>query len=95
MKDLVNTIAFGFFFLAIGTLVLIFRDAFGYLTADDQITFRHWIGRKLNLRIQAINKVWSTHSRAFPKSRKRLLFVLFLIAFVVVGVGYQLWRILA
>ena len=94
MEDLVNSIAFGFLFLAIGTLVLIFRDAFGHLSAEDQLTFRHWIGRKVNLKTRALNNVWSTHSSAFPKSRKRSLFVLFLIAFVVIGVGYQLWRVI-
>jgi hypothetical protein len=94
MEDLVNAIAFGCFFLAIGTLVLIFRDAFGRLPNGDQATFQHWIGRKLNLKTRAIDNIWNTHSRAFPKSRKRFLFVLFLIAFVLVGVGYQLWRVI-
>lgn len=93
MQDLADAIAFAFLFLALGTLALIFRDAFGQLNADDQITFRHWIGRKLSLRNRAVNNIWSAHAEAFPESRKRFLFVFFLIAWVIVGVCYELWRI--
>jgi hypothetical protein len=74
-------------------MILIFRDVLSHLNAEDQLTFRHWIGRKLNLRTRAINSVWSTHVTAFPRSRKRFLFILFMIAFVGVAVGYQLWRV--
>jgi hypothetical protein len=95
MEDSVNIIAFAFLFLAFGTLGLIFRDAFRHLNSDDQITFRRWIGRKLSLKTRAVNNVWTTHVRDFPRSRKRLLFVLFLISFVTLTVGYQLWRITA
>ena len=93
MEDLVNDISLGFFLLALVTLALIFRDAFRHLNADDQTTFRRWMGRKLSLRTRAIDNVWKEHARCFPNSRKRFLFVFFLVAFVVVGVGYQLWRI--
>jgi uncharacterized membrane protein len=93
MEDLVNDISLGFLLLALVTLALIFRDAFRHLNADDQTTFRRWMGRKLSLRTRAIDNVWKEHTRCFPNSRKRFLFALFLVAFVVVGVGYQLWRI--
>jgi hypothetical protein len=33
----------------------------------------------------------SEFARPFPKSSKRILFALFLVTAVVVGVGYQLW----
>jgi hypothetical protein len=95
MEDLVNNISLGFLLLALVTLALIFRDAFAHLTADDQTTFRRWMGRKLSLRTRAIDNVWKEHARHFPNSRKRFLFIFFLIAFAVVGVGYQLWRFVA
>jgi hypothetical protein len=93
MEDLVRIIAFAFLFLAVGTLVLIFRDAFRHLNGGDQITFRHWIGGKPSLRTRAVNHIWSTHTQDFPRSRKRLLFVLFLLSFVTTIVGYHLWRV--
>jgi hypothetical protein len=93
MKDLINDISLGFFLLALVSLALIFRDAFRHLNADDQTTFRRWMGQKLSLRTRAIDSVWKEHARGFPNSRKRLLFVFFLTASVVVGVGHQLWRI--
>ena len=73
-------------------MILIFRDVFSLLNPEHQFTFWHWIGGELKLKTRAINSVWSTHATAFPKSRKRFLFVLFLIAFVTVAVGYQVWR---
>ena len=93
MEDLVNDISLGFFLLALVTLALIFRDAFRHLNSDDQTTFRRWMGRKLSLKTRAIDNVWKEHARGLPNSRKRFLFVFFLTAFVVVGVGHQLWRI--
>jgi hypothetical protein len=44
-----------FLFLALVTLALIFRDAFRRLNADDQTTFRRWMGRKLSLKTRAID----------------------------------------
>jgi hypothetical protein len=84
----------GCLLLDLVTLALIFRDAFRHLNVADQTTFRRWMGRKLSLRTRAIDNVWKEHARAFPNSRKRFLFVFFLMAFVVVGVGYQLWRVI-
>jgi hypothetical protein len=46
-----------------------------------------------SLKTRAIHNVWKEHGSVFPNSRKRFLFVFFLMAFLVVGVGYQLWRI--
>ena len=92
MQDAVNYIALTFLFLALVTLALIFGDTFNQLSADDRATFRGWMGRKLSLRNRAIDNVWNEHARSFPRSKKRILFVLFLTAFVVVGVGYQLLR---
>jgi hypothetical protein len=91
MKDLVNDISLAFLLLALVTLALMFRDAYRHLNVDDQT--RRWIGRKLSLKTRAIDNVWKEYARCFPNSRKRFLFVIFLIAFVVVGVGFQLWRI--
>ena len=93
MEDSVNYISLTFLFLALVTLALIFNDAFRHLNADDQTTFRRWWGRRLNPKTRAIDNVWSEHARSFPQSSKRTLFVLFLVAGVVVGVGYQVWRI--
>jgi hypothetical protein len=93
MNDLVNGTSLGFLLLALVTLALIFRDAFRHLDVDDQTTFRRWMSRKLSLRTRAIDNVWKEHARCLPNSRKRFLFVFFLAAFVVVGVSYQLWRI--
>lgn len=93
MEDLVNDISLVFVLLALVTLALIFRDTYGHLNVDDRTTFRRWMGRRLSLKTRAIDNIWKEHARCYPNSRKRFLFVFFLIAFVVVGVGYQLWRI--
>jgi hypothetical protein len=55
MKDLLNYISLTFLFLALVILALIFRDAFRHLNADDQTTFRRWMGRKLSLKTRAID----------------------------------------
>ena len=93
MEDLVNEISLAFLLLALVTLALMFRNAYRHLNVGDQTTFRRWMGRKLSLKTRAIDNVWREHARCFPNSPKRFLFVIFLISFVVVGVGFQLWRI--
>jgi hypothetical protein len=94
METLFNSIGLSLFLLALVTIALIFRDAFPLLNPDDQTTFRHWIGRKVRLQSRAIDNVWKQHARSFPESRKRVLFVSFLVASAVLVVGYQLWLVL-
>jgi hypothetical protein len=91
MEGRFNLISLSLFLLALATLILIFRDAFPLLNLDDQATFRRWMGRKLGPRTRAIDDIWKQHARSFPKSRKRVLFVIFLIGAVVSVVAYQLW----
>jgi hypothetical protein len=80
MGTLFNSIGLSLFLLALATIALIFRDAFPLLNPGDQTTFRHWIGRKVRLQSRAIDNVWKQHVRSFPESRKRALFVSFLVA---------------
>ena len=94
VETLINSIGLFLFLLALVTMTLIFRDAFPLLSSDDKTTFRHWIGRKFRLRSRAIDNVWNEHVRSYPRSRKRTLFVSFLVASVVLVVGYQLWLVL-
>jgi len=94
METLFNSIGLSLFLLALVTIALIFRDAFPLLNPDDQTTFRHWIGRKVRLQSRAIDNVWKQHVRSFPESRKRVLFVSFLVASAVLVLGYQLWLVL-
>ncbi len=93
MQDLVGSIGLAFLLLALVTLALIFRDAFRQLSVDDRTTLRHWIGRKASLQTRAVDNVWKVHARTFPNSRKRFLFVFFLIGSVVIGLGSQIWCI--
>jgi hypothetical protein len=93
MQGAFNSVSAFLFLLSLVTLVLIFRDAFPLLGSHDRTLFRHWIGLKYSLRRRAIDNIWKEHVRSFPKSRKRTLFVSFLIGSVVLVVGYQLWLV--
>jgi hypothetical protein len=92
VEELVTMIAFAFLLFAAVVLTLIFRDVFSLLNPEDQLTISHWIGKRWKLKTRVINSIWSRHATAFPTSRKRFLFVLFLTAFVIVAVGHQVWR---
>jgi hypothetical protein len=94
MEKLINFIGLFLFLLALATMALIFRDAFPLLSSDDQTTFRHWIGRKFRLQSRAIDSIWNVHVRSYPRSRKRMLFISFLIGSAVLVAGYRLWLVL-
>ena len=93
MQTLFDSIFLSLFLFALVTMTLIFRDALPFLNPEDQTTFRHWVGRKLRLQSRAINNVWKEHARSFPKSRKRVLFVSFLIAFALSVMGNAVWLV--
>jgi hypothetical protein len=84
------------FSLAILTFVLVIRDVFPRLDLEEQTLLRnYWKGTR-GFRIwwdrdRAIKHAWKEHARSFPRSRKRVLFAAFLIAFALSLMGYPLW----
>jgi hypothetical protein len=91
MEFLFNAIGLFLFLLAALTLLVIFRDSFAALNLDDKETFRGWMGRKMAVRVHAINSVWNEHRRSYPDSRKRVMFVFLLVGSVMIVAGYQLF----
>jgi hypothetical protein len=96
METLFYSISLALFVLAILTFVLVIRDAFPLLDSEDQTSLRnYWTGEAgfdtWRKRDRAIKRAWNEHARNFPKSRKRLLFVAFLIAAAISVIGYPLW----
>jgi hypothetical protein len=87
------------FSLAILTFVLVIRDVFSLLDSEEQTLLRnYWKGtggfRIWRKRDRAIKHAWKEHARSFPRSRKRVLFAAFLIAFALSLMGYPLWLML-
>jgi hypothetical protein len=84
------------FSLAILTFVFVIRDVLPLLDSKEQALLRnYWTGTvgisTWRKRDRAIKHAWSEHARSFPKSRKRVLFASFLIAFALSLMGYPLW----
>jgi hypothetical protein len=97
VETLFNSMSLALFALAILTFVLVIRDAFPFMSPEDQTSLRnYWTGvggfDALPKRYRAMKRGWNEHVRRFPKSRKRLLFAAFLIAAAVSVMGYPLWH---
>jgi len=98
MQALFDTIGLSLFTLAILTFVIIVRDVFSILNTQDQTSLRG-SGTESGLRARrkydrAIGDAWNEHVRSFPKSRKRVLFAVLLIAAALSVMGYPLWQAL-
>jgi len=84
------------FLLAIGTMVMVVREALPFLDSEDQTTLRdYWKSTggfgTWRKRDSAIKHAWSKHAESFPKSHKRLLFAAFLIVAALSVMFYPLW----
>ena|ERR1700737_2894330 len=93
MQTLFVSMSFFLFLMAWVTMALIFREAFPLLDQEDQPSFRRWISQKMRKRTRAINNLWGEHGRSFPRSRKRLLFAVLLIASATSLLAYPLWLV--
>ena len=94
METLLAVVGPSLLILALTTMGAIVRDVFPMLSPDDQASIRGpWIGASIRVwrnRDRAISNAWSEHVRSFPKSSKRTLFALLLIASVLCLVGFPL-----
>jgi hypothetical protein len=100
MEDFFIGASLSLFLLAIGTMVMIVREALPFLDSEDQTTLRdYWksMGRfgSWRKRDRAIKHAWSKHTESFPKSHKRLLFAAFLIIAALSVMFYPLWLALS
>jgi hypothetical protein len=92
MEVLFYSISLALFVSAILTFVLLIREALPFLNPEDQTTLRdYWNSMGGFKRDGVIGRAWSEHARSFPKSRKRLLFTVFLIAAAVSVMFDPLW----
>jgi hypothetical protein len=96
MEVLFYSISLALFVSAILTFVLLIREALPFLNSEDQTTLRDYWNSMGGFgawckRDGVIGRAWSEHARSFPKSRKRLLFTVFLIAAAVSVMFYPLW----
>src|SRR5579872_4010218 len=80
--------------LTVLTMIAIVRDVFPLLNSEDQNSLRNYRnGASFSAwrsRDRAIHNAWNEHVRSFPRSRKRMLFALFLIVTWLSIMGYQL-----
>jgi hypothetical protein len=96
METLFYSISLALFALAILTFISVIRDAFPFLDSEDQISLRSYFTwapgfNTWRTRDRTIKRAWNEHLRRFPKSRKRLLFAVFLVAASISLMGYPLW----
>jgi hypothetical protein len=92
MEDFFGVISLVLFSLAVGTMVTIVREARPHLSPEDRDSFRKWMQTGFATAMnRGLNSAWNEHSRSFPGSRKRKLFVAFLIAAAISIMFYPLW----
>ncbi len=95
MEYLFLTASLCLFSAAIGTMVLIIREARPHLNQEDQKSFRKWTESGFATSInRALKNGWNQHARSFPRSRKRSLFTLFLFGAALLLMAYPLWLVL-
>ena len=84
------------FCMAILAFVLAIREVFPFLNPKDQNSIRVYFSggdfRRWRTRDLAIKNAWNEHARLFPKSRKRVVFAVFLIGAALSLLGYPLWQ---
>jgi hypothetical protein len=92
MEKIFGVISLCLFLLTIGTMVTIVREARPHLNEEDRDSLRKWpqTGSSKGLN-QALRNAWNQHAIAFPASRKRNLFAVFLIAAALSVMFYPLW----
>jgi hypothetical protein len=94
-EDAVTWLTLPLFIAAILTMVMIVREVWPSLSAEDQTRFRRWTWPSGYVRNSAaLNKAWSEHYRLFPASRKRVLFTCLLISACLSLLAYPLWLVL-
>jgi hypothetical protein len=92
VEDLFGAISLCLFLFAIGTMVMIVREARPYLNPQDRDSLRRWTQTGFATAInRTLTNAWGQHARSFPNSRKRTLFAAFLIAAALSVMFYPLW----
>ena len=92
MEDLFGGASLCLFLLAIGTLVMIVREARPNLKPEDRDSLRQWTQTGFSTAVnRTLRNAWSQHALSFPDSRKRMLFAVLLIAAALSVMFYPLW----
>jgi len=96
MEAYYGAVSLPLFCAGIITFVLTVRDVFPFLDAGDQKALRGdsspGDARSWRRTDCALRNAWNEHARLFPKSRKRVLFAVFLIGAALSLLGYPLWQ---
>jgi len=98
MESVFYSVSLALFFLSVLAMLTIVRDVLPLMSQEERnLLHNFWIGpvglRALINRDRAIRKAWNEHVRAFPKSRKRVLFASSVIASAISLMGYPLWLV--
>jgi hypothetical protein len=92
MEKIFGVISLCLFLLAIGTMVMIVREARGHLDQEDRDSLRKWLQTGSSTAVsQTLRNAWNQHALAFPASRKRTLFAVFVIGAALSVMFYPLW----
>jgi hypothetical protein len=92
MEGIFGVISLCLFLLAIGTMVMIVREARPHLNPEDRDSLRRWTQTGFSTAInRTLRNAWNQHALSFPDSRKRTLFAALLIAAALSVMFYPLW----
>lgn len=92
MEDFFGGISLCLFGLAIGTMVMIVREARPHLKPEDRDSLRRWTQSGFSTALnRTLRNAWNQHALSFPDSRKRILFAALLIAAALSGMFYPIW----
>jgi hypothetical protein len=92
MRDSLIYLSLFLFGLAVVTMVLIVREVLPLLSPEDQSTFVIYGAGRGRASNQAIFNAWNEHVRSFPDSKKRLMFISFVVAGFIAFLSYPLWH---
>ena len=93
MRDFLGYVGVSLFGLAGVTMFLIVREALPLLSPEDQSIFViYGASRGRSGSGQAIINAWNEHIRAFPRSKKRLMVISFVVAGILAFLSYPLLR---
>jgi hypothetical protein len=94
MESVFNAVSLVLFAAAAVTFIAMVREVLPHLAAEDRTPLQGAGGssiRRLRVRDRALARAWKVHVDLFPKSRKRQLFAVLLIAAALSVFGYPLW----